>query len=87
MRLCSRRIPTDWVAIETLQVLRLDGNELTGPIPTDLGNFPFLTVLDVHANRLTGTVPESVCQLVSGGGLSVEVDCNEVTCSCGCLCA
>ena len=83
----TRRIPTDWVAIEYLSFLYLDNNQLTGPIPSDLGNFPSLTVLDAHANRLTGSVPEGVCQLVSSGILSVEVDCDEVTCDCGCLCA
>jgi Leucine Rich repeats (2 copies) len=82
-----RRIPADWVAIEYLSFLYLDNNQLSGSIPSDLGNLPALTVLDIYSNRLTGAVPEGVCHLVSSGILSVEVDCGEVTCECGCLCA
>ena len=44
--------------------------------------------VDLSSNLLTGTVPLSVCKRL-GNGTSPEllVDCNRVSCDCGCICA
>ena len=50
-------IPPQLAALDYLQVLRLDNNQLTGPVPPQLGSLADLQVLSLSFNRLTGTVP------------------------------
>ncbi|XP_019186309.1 PREDICTED: probable LRR receptor-like serine/threonine-protein kinase IRK [Ipomoea nil] len=48
---------------QTLQVLDLSMNSLSGEIPSSIGNFSSLQVLNVSGNSLSGGVPSSVGKL------------------------
>lgn len=51
---------------ETLEMIRLPGNLLTGGIPNSLASLPSLRVLEFQDNQLTGSIPEG---LFSGSNL------------------
>ena len=46
---------------------------------------PYLGGLNVGDTQLNGTVPWSLCALVTNG-LEVQIDCDNVACTCGCTC-
>lgn len=48
--------------MSALQWLRLDGNELTGPIPTTIGRLKHLEILVLSDNKLQESIPEALCQ-------------------------
>lgn len=52
-----KSIPTALGDLESLQVLSLVGNQLTGSIPTELGSLSNLQVLDLSENDLSGPIP------------------------------
>ena len=51
---------------ETLEMIQLPGNLLTGGIPNSLASLPSLRVLEFQDNQLTGSIPEG---LFSGSNL------------------
>ena len=46
-----------------LELLRLDGNELSGPIPPELGQLAKVEDLRLHENMLSGPIPIDLAQL------------------------
>ena len=63
----SGTIPEEWGSGvwngESLQVLDLDQNRLSGPISDNLFNLDTLKVLDIDENRLEGTLSDRVGRL------------------------
>lgn len=51
--------------LSALQVLRLNGNALTGSIPPELGNLSALNTLRISQNALTGSIPPQLMRLSS----------------------
>ena len=66
--------------------IELGSNKLTGSIPISLDNLTEIQLLQLESNGLQGTVSAALCASVSGEQLELSVDCNEVTCTCGCAC-
>jgi hypothetical protein len=61
------------------EILELDENLLSGSVPFEMASLKELQYLKVKSNSLTGEISKQLCQ----NALSVlEVDCNEVSCSC-----
>ena len=58
-------IPADFGNLESLDVLHLHDNALSGAIPSELGELDNLKVLDVHNNALTGLIPAALGRLSS----------------------
>jgi Leucine-rich repeat (LRR) protein len=56
---------SSWLGVQhvALQLLRLDGNYLTGEIPPGLGYISSLNYLLLNNNQLQGTLPESMSNL------------------------
>lgn len=79
-------IPTELGQLERLSELYLNDNVLTGGIPSELGDLTSLTILHLHNNNVNGTVPESLCTLVESQNLDLRIDCDKVSCDCGCSC-
>ena len=72
-----------------LASLLLQRNKLTGTVPTWFGRLTNLRTMRLHDNRLVGSIPNETCYLVpaSAGPLeNLSVDCDLVTCTCGCQC-
>jgi Leucine-rich repeat (LRR) protein len=65
-------IPEEITKLETLRVLYLSRNALTGPIPSSLGMMPHLNYLGLQHNKLTGTVPTELGQLKHLSYLGLE---------------
>ena len=63
----SGTIPEEWGSGvwkgESLQVLDLDQNRLSGPLSDNLFNLDTLKVLDIDENRLEGTLSDRVGRL------------------------
>ncbi|TYI61060.1 hypothetical protein E1A91_D10G146500v1 [Gossypium mustelinum] len=57
--LLSGEIPDCWIKWQSLQVLRLDGNRVTGKIPSSMGTLSELQSLHLH-NKLHGEIPLSL---------------------------
>ncbi|KAK9065063.1 hypothetical protein SSX86_016446 [Deinandra increscens subsp. villosa] len=54
-------IPSDLQFCESLQILDLSGNNLTGPIPTGICSWlPYLVTLDLSNNEFTGEIPATL---------------------------
>nr|CAN68980.1 hypothetical protein VITISV_004150 [Vitis vinifera] len=51
-------IPSTLGLLKTLEVVRLDGNSLSGPVPSNLNNLTEVKDLFLSNNKLTGTVPD-----------------------------
>lgn len=62
--------------LSLLTWLELEGNELIGTIPS-LSNLSQLTSLLLYDTQLTGTMPSYICSLQ---GISIYIDCGEITC-------
>ena len=45
--------------------LRLDHNQLSGPIPSAIGNIDYLGTLRLHGNQLSGPIPGTLADLTS----------------------
>lgn len=52
------------VQLPNLTDLRMNGNQLAGPLPDSIGRLKTLESLDVHSNKLL-TLPGSLCELVN----------------------
>ncbi|XP_010273299.1 PREDICTED: putative leucine-rich repeat receptor-like protein kinase At2g19210 [Nelumbo nucifera] len=50
----------DFSALDTLQIIDLHNNSLSGEIPSFLGNFPNLTTLNLANNNFSGSIPSSI---------------------------
>jgi Leucine-rich repeat (LRR) protein len=83
--LLSGPIPTTFGRLTDANEIFLDSNRLTGTLPTDLGVLSSLIELVVFENQLEGSVPLELCALISTG-LTLDLDCNEIQCTCGCKC-
>ena len=60
----------EWYGVETdaqdrVTSLRLDSNELSGPIPPELGNLASVTVLWLDGNKLSGPIPPELGALAN----------------------
>ncbi|XP_024540395.1 probable LRR receptor-like serine/threonine-protein kinase At1g67720 isoform X1 [Selaginella moellendorffii] len=55
-------IPNGLSRLTELNIIRLDGNHLTGGLP-DLSALKNLTLLDLHSNSLSGLIPASITSL------------------------
>lgn len=51
--------------MESLVVLSLNDNQLTGEIPSELGNLENLYGINLSFNQLTGAIPQSFENLLS----------------------
>lgn len=69
-----------------IRVLNLENNGLTGTLPQELGLLNELTLISLHGNQLDGDMPSDVCELFNQDLQELSVDCDLVTCTCGCLC-
>jgi hypothetical protein len=59
---CPLRVaasPDDWSELTQLELIRLDQNNLKGPLPTSWGSLRNLRVLTFWDNKLTGGIPDS----------------------------
>ncbi|MBA0664360.1 hypothetical protein Goklo_004381, partial [Gossypium klotzschianum] len=56
----SRKIPDCWIKWQSLRVLRLDGNRVSGKIPISMGTSTKFQSLHLHNNRLHGEIPLSL---------------------------
>jgi len=72
-------IPTEIGDLSNLQIINLKGNNLSGNIPTEIGRLSSLQELYLEYNFLSGEMPEVVCNI---GMLYLQVDCDQVNCSC-----
>jgi hypothetical protein len=79
-------LPSQLGRLLNLQYVILDSCSLSGTIPTELGRLTNLVEANFSFNSLAGTVPTELCNLVSSG-TSLAVDCESVTCDCGCECS
>jgi hypothetical protein len=66
---------------ETLSVLRLQNNSLTGMLPSEMGLLTLLGTLYLQQNELEGSIPRPICDKVLGrtnhaikGNLTAELD-------------
>jgi M6 family metalloprotease-like protein len=64
----TQSIPKELSYLSHLEVLNLQGNQLTGVIPSELGGLNFLTHLDLSDNQLGGFFPMN---LVWSGSLEI----------------
>jgi Leucine-rich repeat (LRR) protein len=83
-------IPTQLGELFELTSLWLGPNRLNSTIPSELGrlskleaSFPIL----LGNNYLSGSVPSELCQLKLSNRFDLFVDCEEVSCACGCSCS
>ncbi|CAN6581719.1 unnamed protein product [Malus baccata var. baccata] len=51
-------IPSTIFSVQTLEVLRLDRNALTGPVSSDISNLIYLSELNFAYNNLNGSLPD-----------------------------
>lgn len=71
--------------VEQLRLLFTD--DLQSPIFPELGLLTKLKSIWLHVTSLTGSVPIEVCNLIQAGVLkTVAIDCQKVSCTCGCSC-
>ena len=71
---------------DSLDSLFLDSNQgINGTIPNSWSLLTNLKQLTLQGTSVSGSVPEGVCTLVRGG-LVLTVDCENVLCSCACVC-
>jgi hypothetical protein len=80
------KIPTELGNCAKMAVLFLDETGLDGTIPTELSSMKGLEILSVYDTMLTGSFPSGLCQQVTSGKLIVGIDCDDVSCDCGCTC-
>lgn len=79
-------LPTTLGRLTSMRQLDFANNSLSGTIPTELGEMTALRTLVLSGNAFTGSVPADVCGLVEPNSLFVSIDCDSVTCTCGCVC-
>ena len=48
-----------------LKILKLNNNEIIGPVPAGIGGFYNLVELDLSNNKLTGSLPSALGDLIS----------------------
>ena len=65
----SGEIPPELGSLANLEVLRLNGNELSGEIPPELGSLANLVVLILDDNELSGEIPPELDDLANLGSL------------------
>jgi len=77
-------VPPGLGDLTNLWNLNLNNNKFRGTIPSELANAAPLNSLTLHNNDLTGTVPSELCAITVNEVMTV--DCDEVTCTCDCMC-
>lgn len=84
-------LPDSWADLSTLKYLQLENNaELTGTVPQLWGvKWTEAISIGLHGTALNGEIPLGMCYLKDDAGFPLEtitVDCDLVTCTCGCQC-
>lgn len=84
-------LPDSWADLSTLKYLQLENNaELTGTVPQVWGaKWTEAISIGLHGTALEGEIPLGMCYLKDDAGFPLEtitVDCDFVTCTCGCQC-
>jgi hypothetical protein len=76
-------IPMELSKLSSLLHLKLQSNDLSGTVPMELSFLTNLITLELQQNNLIGSVPMEVCtRLGAPLDVSIQVECDEVTCSC-----
>jgi hypothetical protein len=84
----SGTLPGDFLinSGNSLQILRLDGNNFSGEIPsTAIDEYSNASVLAFESNSFTGSISSTTCARIGESQVSLQeftVDCNEVSCDC-----
>ncbi|CAB9520499.1 LRR receptor-like serine threonine-protein kinase [Seminavis robusta] len=80
-------LPSELGLIDSASWMRFEkNNRLRGSIPNDYEMLTNLEHFSVHGTSVTGSVPEGFCELIFNQQLMVGVECEEVSCDCGCVC-
>jgi len=53
-------IPTELGEMSSLEVLHLEGNQLTGSLPLEVVSSPIIDEIFVTSNKLSGTIPTEI---------------------------
>jgi Leucine-rich repeat (LRR) protein len=84
----SGHLPSELGLMSNVSILLLESNNFTGPIVSELGTLTNLSALFMHGNNFSGSVPQELCALKgSEKELVISVDCDKVSCACGCECS
>ena len=80
-------LPTELGRLTSAKLFDIGGNNaLTGTLPTEVGQMLALKSLELHGTALSGSVPAEVCNLIQLNSLLVSIDCDRLSCACGCMC-
>ncbi|GKY98146.1 hypothetical protein MPSEU_000772400 [Mayamaea pseudoterrestris] len=79
-------LPTTLGRLQFSKLLDVGNNLLSGSIPSELALMTSLKSLVLSGNGFTGSVPSELCNLIQLNDLLISIDCDGVTCSCGCMC-
>lgn len=79
-------IPPELSKMKRLSSILLQKNKLTGTVPPELGKLKELRYLYLETNRFDGTMPSEVCKLKGDRLSTLVVECDEVECTCDCIC-
>jgi len=67
----SGTLPTEIVALTSLQMISFASNQFTGTIPSEYARLRTLFALELHRNLLTGSIPEAYYEAASETGALV----------------
>lgn len=80
-------VPSEIGMLGNLTWLRLEkNNNLIGTLPVQLGALENLEHITVHGTSMSGSVPSGFCDKIATDQLLVGVECEEISCDCGCKC-
>jgi Leucine-rich repeat (LRR) protein len=82
------KIPTELGRLVSLEELYLGFNRFNGTVPTELGLLTGLRKMNVGVGNqgLIGSIPAELCQVKIKNGWDLALDCDVLTCACGCDC-
>ncbi|KAF3452959.1 hypothetical protein FNV43_RR03392 [Rhamnella rubrinervis] len=58
-------LPSDLWSLDSLKILNLSFNQISGSLPNNIGNFGLLRSFDLSSNNISGEIPASIGSLVS----------------------